>query len=194
MKRGPERTCIGCRGVFPKDEVVRIVAGSDGTVVLDYREKLPGRAVYVCPKRACIESAMSKEALSRSLKLRIKSPSASEFTAMLVSAINGKVRALIFMSAKSGKLAAGYSAVQDALEKGRIEMLIWAQDLSDGTREKLQQAGAASLRQATMLSRDDLGEMLGRELVGVIALLDRGLANAVWNEAGRLNSLINNGE
>jgi hypothetical protein len=36
--------------------------------------------------------------------------------------------------------------------------------------------------------------MLGRELVGVIALLDRGLANAVWNEAGRLNCLINNGE
>ncbi len=48
MKHQPERTCIGCRGVFEKDEVVRIVAGPSGAVI-DYREKLPGRAAYVCP-------------------------------------------------------------------------------------------------------------------------------------------------
>lgn len=194
MKHSPERTCIGCRGVFPKDAVVRIVAGPGGGAVLDYREKLPGRAAYLCPRRVCIESAMSRDALSRALKLRVTAPSSADFTTMLVAAVTGKIRDLIAISAKAGRLAAGYSAVQDALGKGRIEMLLWAQDLSDGTREKLLQAGASSLNQATLLSRDELGKILGRELVGVVALLDRGLADSIIHEAETLNNLINSGK
>jgi ribosomal protein L7Ae-like RNA K-turn-binding protein len=95
------------------------------------------------------------------------------------------------MSAKASKLAAGYSAVRDALEKGRVEMLLFAQDVSEGTREKVTNSLAASLRKATVFTRDELGRLLNRELVGVIAIEDKGLADALWREAGRLKDLIN---
>ena len=75
MKHEPERTCVGCRGVFNKDAVVRIVAGPPG-IVIDYREKLPGRAAYVCPTKECITKALSKENLSRALHLKVRPPEA----------------------------------------------------------------------------------------------------------------------
>lgn len=190
MKHQPERTCIGCRGLFDKDQVVRIVAGPEGAV-LDYREKLPGRAAYVCVRRGCIEKALSRENLSRALHVKIRPPSTEEFISLLIANINKKIQSLIAMSAKAGKLASGYSAVQDALQKNRVEFLIFARDISEGTKERLKKQGAAGPHEATLFTREELGIMLGRELVGVIALEDEGLAQAASKEAERLKSLIN---
>jgi predicted RNA-binding protein YlxR (DUF448 family) len=188
--RLPERTCIGCRGRYRKDEVVRIVAGPEG-VVLDYREKLPGRAAYVCPREHCIEKAFSRENLSRSLRTGVKPPAIADFVALLVSNISQKIKSLIAISAKAGKLAAGYSAVQDAIEKGRPELLLYACDISEGTKEKLALHKESSVREAVIFTRDELGAVLNRELVGVVALEDKGLSDAVWKETERLKSLIN---
>ena len=122
------------------------MAGPDGAV-LDYREKLPGRAAYVCPERECIEKALSRENLSRALKQKVKPPRIRTSSSPAAhQSITEKIRSLIAMAAKAGKLAAGYSAVHDALEKGRVEMLIYAADLSEGTREKLDQQERPGLR------------------------------------------------
>jgi len=189
MKRQPERTCIGCRNVFAKDEVVRIVSGPTG-IVIDYREKLPGRAAYVCPKRDCIQQSLSGNNLAKALHQKSSLPGAEEFISRLLMSIEDKIRSLIVMSAKAGKLAAGFSAVQDALEKDRVRMLLFAHDLSEGTREKLKLSPALTERQATLFTRDELGALLSRELVGLIGIIDEGLANAVWKEAERLKGLI----
>ena len=190
MRHRPERTCIGCRGIFSKDEVVRIVSSGVG-IAVDYREKLPGRAAYVCPKRDCIHQALNRDNLAKALRMKARLPNADELTALISSNIETRVKSLISMSAKAGKLAAGYSAVLDALEKGRVEMLLYARDISEGTREKVTIPAAASLRQATLFSRDDLGRILNRELVGVIGIEDKGFADAVWKETERLKGLIN---
>ncbi len=189
MKHEPERTCIGCRGVFEKDDVVRIVAGPPG-IVIDYREKLPGRAAYVCPTVECITKSLSKENLSRSLHCKVRSPEAVVFIAQLAALITEKIKALIVMSAKAGKLAAGYSAVHDAVEKGRVSMLLYTLDLSEGTKEKVATPTAASVRCTTLFTREELGTLLNRELVGVIGIADAGLANALWKETERLKGLI----
>jgi predicted RNA-binding protein YlxR (DUF448 family) len=190
MRHQPERTCIGCRGVFKKEEVVRIVAGPTGAVI-DYREKLPGRAAYVCPKVECIKKALERENLSRALHLKVKPPGVEAFLSALGANIREKVKSLVSMAAKAGKLAAGYSAVNDALDKDRLEMILYARDIADGTKEKVMNQGAASLPQATLFTRDELGEVLNRELVGVIGIEDKGFADAVWKETQRLKSLIN---
>lgn len=190
MKRQPQRTCIGCRGVFKKDEVVRIAAGPAGAII-DYREKLPGRAAYICPRLECIKNALSRDNLTRALRVRVKYPSIDEFISLLAASIKEKMKSLIVMSAKAGKLAMGYSAVQDALDKRKVETLIFADDLSEGTKEKLMTSYAASLRRTTLFTRDEMGRMLGRELVGVIGIQDKGFADAVWRETERLKGLIN---
>ena len=190
MKRQPQRTCIGCRAVFKKDEVVRIAASPLGAVI-DYREKLPGRAAYVCPRLECIKKALGRDNLARALHLKANYPSMDEFVSLLVMNITEKIKSLVVMSAIAGKLAAGYSAVQDALEKKRVEMLIFADDLSEGTKEKLMTSDAVSLRRTTLFARDEMGRMLGRELVGVIGIQDKGLADSIWKETERLKGLIN---
>lgn len=193
MKPGPERTCIGCQGVFKKNAVVRVVAGPPG-IVIDYREKLPGRAAYVCPKETCVAKALSREKLSRALHSKVKPPGKEDFIARLAELITEKAKALIIMSAKAGKLAAGYSAVHDAVEKGRVFMLLYAVDLSKGTKDKVASPAAASVRRTTLFTREEIGNMLNRELVGVIGIEDKSLSDALWKETERLKVLINIGE
>ena len=81
--------------------------------------------------------------------------------------------------------------MKDALEKGRVELLFFATDLSEGTKEKLDVEGSCPLRQVTLFTRDEFGALFGRELVGVVGILDKGLAEALWNETQRLKGLIN---
>jgi hypothetical protein len=49
---------------------------------------------------------------------------------------------------------------------------------------------ALRVRQATLFTKDELGQMLGREEVGIVGIEDRGFAEAVWKETERLKSLI----
>ena len=82
--------------------------------------------------------------------------------------------------------------MNDALRKGLIEAIVYAEDMSDGTKGKLLHAGADRItRQATLFMRDELGELFNREFVGVVGIADRQFADAVWKEVERLKNLIN---
>lgn len=191
MVHQPERTCIGCRRTFSKGEVVRLVAAPGG-VLVDYREKLPGRGAYVCPAEECIGKALSREALRRALRWSSGLPTKDELITAIAEQATEKLRSLVSMAAKAGKLAAGVSAVQDSLEKGRARMLIFARDLAEGSRKKvLQTAARTGISEATLFTRDEMGRVLGRELVGVLAFEDQGFAGAVANEVERLKRLLN---
>ena len=56
----PSRTCVGCRRVRPKNELVRVVRAPDGSVVVDRRSVAPGRGAYVCPDPACMKRARGR--------------------------------------------------------------------------------------------------------------------------------------
>src|SRR5208337_4086240 len=127
MKHQPKRTCIGCRSAMNKDEVVRIVAGPEG-ILIDYREKLPGRAAYICPREGCIVNALAKDTLARALRLRVRPPELNAFITQLTEVIKDKIRSLLLISMKAGKIAVGYSAVHDALAKERVQLLLCATD------------------------------------------------------------------
>jgi len=187
----PVRTCIGCRQAFPKDEVVRIVASPTG-IVIDYREKLPGRAAYVCPRVECISRALGKDMLSRALHTKVAAPTVDDFIERLKTAIVDRIRSLLGMAAKSGSVAAGYSAVRDGLEKGTIKLLLYTGDISDGTRDKIGPL-TANIPAMTLFLKAELGALLGRELTGVAGITDSGFARAIEKESARLNGLLNTG-
>ena len=46
-KKVPMRTCIACKAVKPKRELVRIVKNENG-ILLDRTGKLNGRGAYIC--------------------------------------------------------------------------------------------------------------------------------------------------
>ena len=64
--RSPRRTCIGCRQVADKGDLVRLVV-SDDRVQLDLTQRLPGRGAYVHRATECFESA-ARGGLGRSFR------------------------------------------------------------------------------------------------------------------------------
>ncbi len=67
-KRVPQRTCVGCRQVRPKREMLRIVRTPDEGVQIDRTGKRSGRGAYLCYSRACWEKALAGNQLERALK------------------------------------------------------------------------------------------------------------------------------
>jgi hypothetical protein len=58
-KHIPQRTCIGCRTVQSKRELLRLVRTPEGRVVADPTGKRNGRGTYVHKTRECFENVAS---------------------------------------------------------------------------------------------------------------------------------------
>jgi predicted RNA-binding protein YlxR (DUF448 family) len=56
----PQRTCVACRQVRSKRDLVRVVRAPDGKVYVDETGKANGRGVYLCRDRACWEKGIGQ--------------------------------------------------------------------------------------------------------------------------------------
>ncbi len=70
-KHIPQRTCIGCREIKPKREMVRIVRTPEGQLVIDERGKLNGRGAYICKTHSCWEAVLKGGQLGHALNIEI---------------------------------------------------------------------------------------------------------------------------
>ena len=69
VKHIPQRTCVGCRVVLAKRQMLRIVRTVDG-VRVDPTGKLAGRGAYLHDKRSCWERGL-KGTLAHALKTEL---------------------------------------------------------------------------------------------------------------------------
>ncbi len=67
----PNRTCVACREVRPKRELIRLVYTVDDTVEVDPSGKKAGRGVYLCPSADCWQMGLKKDKLERALRGRM---------------------------------------------------------------------------------------------------------------------------
>lgn len=67
----PQRTCVGCRQINDKRELVRVVRTSEG-VQIDRTGKLAGRGAYLHALRSCWIKGL-KGALANALKTQLSS-------------------------------------------------------------------------------------------------------------------------
>jgi predicted RNA-binding protein YlxR (DUF448 family) len=74
-KRPPQRTCIACRQVKEKNDLVRLVSTGNGIVEIDVFGKKPGRGAYLCPQKNCWELALRKNRLDYALRTRLRDDS-----------------------------------------------------------------------------------------------------------------------
>ena len=70
-KATPQRTCVACRTVRAKRELVRIVRSPGGELSVDLRGKAAGRGAYCDPDPACLERGLKEGAIARALEVRI---------------------------------------------------------------------------------------------------------------------------
>ncbi len=69
--RDPGRTCVACRMVRPKSEMIRVARRADGSVYVDAGGKGDGRGAYVCDNPECVAAARKRGALGRQLRAGI---------------------------------------------------------------------------------------------------------------------------
>lgn len=71
VKKVPMRTCVGCGEQKTKKELIRVVKNNENQVFVDFRGKANGRGAYICPSLECLKKAQKRDALSRSLMIKI---------------------------------------------------------------------------------------------------------------------------
>ncbi|MDY6875280.1 MAG: YlxR family protein [Chloroflexota bacterium] len=108
-KHIPQRTCVACRTVRPKRDLVRIVrlpsSGAEDVVMVDETGKRSGRGAYLCYQRGCWEAALAQRQLERTLKIILT----AETKAQLREYAAGLPQLLGTESEESGDAAKGVS-------------------------------------------------------------------------------------
>ena len=71
-KHVPQRTCVGCREVTGKSDLLRLVRTTDG-VIADPNGKVDGRGAYVHSNQDCMRRAL-KGGLEQALRTKLSVP------------------------------------------------------------------------------------------------------------------------
>ena len=73
MKKIPMRSCVVTHEKLPKNELIRIVRGTDGTVFVDKTSKANGRGAYLKLDLDVINKAEKNKILDRHLEVGVPS-------------------------------------------------------------------------------------------------------------------------
>ncbi|WP_173934478.1 RNA-binding protein [Chelativorans sp. Marseille-P2723] len=174
-----DRTCIVTRTARQPDELIRFVAGPDGTVVPDLKHKLPGRGCWVGAERALVEKAAAKNLFARALKMPLNPPPnlAETVDSLMASAALGTLG----LARKAGAVALGATKVEAAVRGGKAVAVLHALDAAeDGVRRITSARRAASYAVSAqvpayrLFSESEMSLALGATNVIHAAVLDRG--------------------
>jgi len=181
--KGPDRRCIVTHQILPKSQLLRFAISPDGDVVADMNQRLPGRGIWLCPRRDVVNTAVGKKLFARAAKQQVQVPAdlADRIEALLV------VRCLstLGMARRSGRAIAGYEKVRAEILAGRAGVLLEASDgAADGVARM--RSLATGLPVVDLLNSAELGSVFGRDATvhGVVA--PGGLAKKLVEQAGFL--------
>ena len=179
-RRQPQRTCLGCRKVHDQKDLARFVRAPDGQVMIDPRNRLPGRGAYACWSRDCLEQIARRQAFARAFR---QSCQPLELETLINDArfsLREHMANLIGMSRKSAQVVAGGNAVLEALSSAsRFSVVIVAHDVSDSLSEKVKRKSAAVETLCNdLFSKAELGSILGRTEHSVVGLYIGQLADS----------------
>ena len=191
-EKGPQRTCVACRQTKDKNQLVRYVVAPDGAVLVDYRQRLPGRGAYTCIATQCLCDAVKKKSFQRCFKGKSHSVDATALTQQLIMAIEKKIASLIGMSRKSGQIISGSNAIIESLRKNSsIALVLIAADISAAIGQKIETlAQRKNIYSARLYDKQMIGQMLGKEERSVIAVQTGLLADSLLNELHRYRQLV----
>ena len=71
QRKIPMRQCLGCRTMFPKKELIRVVRSPEGELSLDFKGKAAGRGAYICPNAECLKKARKSRAIERAFSMQV---------------------------------------------------------------------------------------------------------------------------
>ncbi len=171
-----ERTCVGCGEKAVADAMVRLVVSPAGEIAVDAAGGAFGRGAHVHGTAACVARA-AKGGLSRAFKREIKVTSA-ELARMIGDALGRRAIGLIASARSAGWLAIGTDASVEALREG-APLVVVAVDAAAAAHVHAVEQAVAEGRAVAFGRKSELGKLLGKEEVAVIAITHRGIAGHV---------------
>jgi predicted RNA-binding protein YlxR (DUF448 family) len=168
--------------VADESNLIRFVAGPDGSVVPDLARKLPGRGVWVAATREAVEQAVKKNVFARSAKAPLKP--AADLADQVAALLKARLLAGLGLARRSGALTLGFETTASAAQAGRLTWLVEASDgAADGRRKVLQARGRALQppRLIGAFSSEELSLALGVGPVIHVGFLAGGAARR-WTE------------
>jgi uncharacterized protein len=188
---GPLRLCVVTRQSLDPSELIRFVAGPDGTIFPDLAKKLPGRGVWVSLDRAILERAIKQGSFAKSLKKQVKIP--EDLVSQVEKLLQKRVLDSLSLARKAGAVVTGSTKIDGAIEHGSVAVLLHGTDAAADGRAKLDRKfsaiSAATGRQArifALLTIEQMSLAIGGQNVVHAGLNHGGAAEKFAAEAGRL--------
>jgi uncharacterized protein len=184
--RSPQRRCIVTGEVQDRARLVRCVVAPDGTVVPDVAARLPGRGLWLTPRRDIVERAVAKRIFARAARRPVTAP--PELADRIESLLARRCVDGLGLARRAGGAVAGFERAGEAIRRGRAALLLFASDGAEGGRHKLVALGRG-LPQAGVLSAAELGAAFGRGRVVYVAVAGGPLCRQLLIDLLRLSGL-----
>jgi predicted RNA-binding protein YlxR (DUF448 family) len=158
--------------------MLRFVRGPEGQLVFDASRKLPGRGVNVCPRTSCVRRAVDRELFSRGLRSAVARTDAAAVISDIHHALERRLVTLLQASIGARRCTLGRDLTELSLASGKASLVGCARDAAGApTMEKL--ARRNGVRSVRLPDRSTVGGWVARDMVGYLAIEDRGLGDAV---------------
>jgi len=178
-----QRRCIATGELHDRSKLLRFVVGPNGELVADVASRLPGRGLWLTPRRDILESAVARRLFARSAHRAIIAPAglADRVEALLVQ----RCMDAIGLGRRAGIAFAGFEKVCEALRTGEATLLVLALDGAEGGRRKIRSLGRG-LPIAIVLTAAEMGAIFGRDHVVNIAIGDGRLSSRLMTVAQKI--------
>ena len=184
------RRCIASGEMRPKEELIRFVAAPDGTVVPDLAERLPGRGLWLSPRRDVMARACARNLFARAAKASLRVP--DDLVDSVEHMLTRRCLDLVGLAKRSGEAVSGYERVAASLATGRAAMLLAAVDAAEEGRRKLRalaRARGLDVAVVELFTAEELGRAMGHDARVHVAVAPGGVAARLAKEIARLESL-----
>lgn len=176
--RGSERTCVGCGRRRTQAELVRFSGAPGGLTV--HLGRGEGRGAYCCPDPRCLEWTVKRKALQRALGMELDPLSVPQLRETIHQAVLQKVERLLGLARRARKVVAGSRAVRQALEAGRVQLVLLRSDMLPGIeRQFREEAKKRDVPVMRVSLQKHLEAMLGGPSRAAVGVSDGGFAHGI---------------
>jgi len=162
---------------------LRFVVGPSGDLIPDVAANLPGRGLWLTPRREILERALAKRLFTRAARRPLSVP--ESFADRVEALLAQRCCEAIGLSRRSGLAVAGFEKVCEAVRAGKVALLLSALDGADGGLGKICAVGQKVLV-AAVLTAAEMGAVFGRDHVVNVALGGGRLSGRLLCDAEKL--------
>jgi uncharacterized protein len=163
--------------------LLRCVVGPDGTIVPDVDARLPGRGLWLLPRRDIVERAVAKRAFARAARRPVVVP--PEFADRCEALLVRRCCDALGLARRAGVAVAGYERVGEAVRRGNAALLLLARDGAEAGRRRMAARGPG-VASASVLDAGELSGVFGRERVAFVGVGPGPLCSRLQVELRRL--------